>query len=305
MPENSELNCSNILGTKPIISADRKVFAASPGSGNNLVRWDEMGSVSQISIYCFRLMIEISTGYTTCLEYKNKRHEDAGYLLVFSHHLDMDFMVSPEESIEERCPHLFLITLILHHSMLRFENLVYYHGKGILMIRNPFKAILSYFRHSVFGFHSNSEYTLKNYKLKAKENIGVFYTPLFEKYAYNAIRKWRALVEDWVTVGEVLVVHYEEIIEDKKAEVERIIKHLDIEIDTRRVKCLVYTDLDLFKRRASKMTHSPYSRPLADFILDNIRVVDKLLVKMGHKGIPYEKYGMKRCFESLNVSYGE
>ena len=168
------------------------------------------------------------------------------------------------------------------------------------MIRNPFKAMVSYFRHSVLGFHSSAEISSQNL-----ENIGVFYTPLFEEYAYSHIKKWRAIAEDWVTVGDVLVVHYEDVMEDRKHEVERMLEHLNIARDSRRLDCLQYADLSLYKRRTKKLTHSPYSRALADTIWENIGHVDRLLVRMGHKGIPYGKYGKECSFDNVNVSWGE
>ena len=86
-------------------------------------------------------------------------------------------------------------SFILRHDLLfsvvffRLENLVYFQGSGILLIRNPFKAILSYYRHGVFGFHSGSKFSSD--VQKNKENIGMFYIPLFEKFAEKQISKWR------------------------------------------------------------------------------------------------------------------
>ena len=101
----------------------------------------------------------------------------------------------------------------------RFNNLVYFNGRGILLIRNPFKALISYFRHLIVGFHSGSN-VLNATTRRRREHIGVFYTEEFEVFAYNHVEKWRQIVEDWVTVGNVHVVHFEHVLEDKIGEVE-------------------------------------------------------------------------------------
>ena len=40
----------------------------------------------------------------------------------------------------------------------RFENILSFNGKGILLIRNPFKAIQSWYRHLQNGVHSDTDY---------------------------------------------------------------------------------------------------------------------------------------------------
>ena len=36
--------------------------------------------------------------------------------------------------------------------------MLYFNGRSILLIRNPFKAIISFFVHVVFGTHSDTEF---------------------------------------------------------------------------------------------------------------------------------------------------
>ena len=183
----------------------------------------------------------------------------------------------------------------------RLENLVKFQGRGILMIRNPFRAMLSFFRHSIHGFHSGSEAS----RDKSKENIGLFYTTRFAAYVQSHILKWRAVVEDWVTAGDILVVHYEDLVDDKNAELERMLDYLKIKVDKRRLECLKTADLTLFKRKTKALTHSPYSTSMANTVWSHIHAVDKLLVKMGHKGIPYHKYQALRTYPSVNVFYDD
>ena len=182
----------------------------------------------------------------------------------------------------------------------RLSSLVQYQGKGILLIRNPFDAMISFFRHNIEGFHSRTEASKKD----KKENIGVFYTQEFEAYAYSHIKKWRTIAEDWVTAGDVVVIHYEELRENKVAELEKMLNHLQIPLDRRRLSCVEYADLNVFKRKKSKLKHSPYSKGLSRIIWKNIGEVDRLLVRMGQRGIPYHMYESLRCFDNVTVSYG-
>ena len=124
-----------------------------------------------------------------------------------------------------------------------------------------------------------------------RDNIGVFYTPEFEVFAYNHVEKWRLIVEDWVTAGDVHVVHFENVLDDKIGEVEKMLTFLNLKLDKRRLDCLRNADVDVFKRSSSKLVHSPYSAGLVRTIQDNIDQVNRVLVEHGHSGIPYDKYG--------------
>ena len=98
--------------------------------------------------------------------------------------------------------------------------MVHFNGKGILLIRNPFKAILSAFRHIHFGAHSDSEIKTRINVLGALQSkqdknkkINVEH---FEMYALSHIKLWREIIEHWITLGEVLVVHFEDVVDDKR-----------------------------------------------------------------------------------------
>ena len=51
--------------------------------------------------------------------------------------------------------HLNISNFIL--NIFRFENVLRYRGKAILLIRNPFRAILSWYKHETFGVHYGTE----------------------------------------------------------------------------------------------------------------------------------------------------
>ena len=37
------------------------------------------------------------------------------------------------------------------------DSILYYNGRGILLIRNPYRAILSWYKHLYLGVHSDTD----------------------------------------------------------------------------------------------------------------------------------------------------
>ena len=175
-----------------------------------------------------------------------------------------------------------------------FVNIIYFNGKGILLIRNPFRSVLSAFRHDKFGIHANTDYGLKTDILTAllyqgddRNRINI---TEFEQAALGLVNSWREIVENWVKLGEVLVVHYEDVVSDKVAEVERMLRYLKMTPDKGRMECMKYASLDVYKRYGQRGWEQLYSQQLATVFRENIARVDRLLVQYGHRGIPYNKY---------------
>ena len=161
------------------------------------------------------------------------------------------------------------------------------------MIRNPFRAILSWFRHNEIGPHSTSEISSLAYGSRERtEDQSVFYTDKFEKFALENIDKWTTLIEDWVILGDVLVVHFENVVSDRMAEIERILEFLKIKKNEERLACLKYCNVDMYKRKSTKFSQSPFTDNLKTTINKSIAKVNKMLLKYGHSGIPYDKYGI-------------
>ena len=46
---------------------------------------------------------------------------------------------------------------MLLHIKFRLKNLLLYENKVLVLIRNPLKVMLSYFRHSAYGIHSDTD----------------------------------------------------------------------------------------------------------------------------------------------------
>jgi len=265
LPKNlsSSLDCSNIFQTRPDQQRNRTGFVSFPGSG---AMW-------------IRIMLEMGTGLNTAI-HMTEPHKDGGSLVTMSHHALLD-PAEPDPGWWYKID-----------SHRRFANMLYFHGRAVLLIRNPFSAIISMFRHVHFGFHSSSDIAVKEdiLNLFKPESVRVFFTRKFRKFASKSILKWRKIIEDWVILGDCLVVHFEDVQEDKLKEIIRIINFLEVNPDHQRLTCLQYSTVDIFKRKSKKMPRSPFSRQLSENIRKHIDQVDQLLQEFGHPGIPYNKY---------------
>ena len=111
----------------------------------------------------------------------------------------------------------------------------------------------------------------------------------FEIYAVKYVQVWREIIEDWVTLGELLVVHFEDVVDNKVSEVKRMLEFLRITPDKRRMDCMEFARLDFFKRESAKPRQDLYSERLVNIFKENIEIVNKLLDKFGHKKLPSYK----------------
>ena len=77
---------------------------------------------------------------------------------------------------------------------------------------NPFQAILSWYRDNTVGFHSHSDMALLARQHSSQEDTSIFSSKQFERFTMENIVVWRKIIEDWVIVGDFLVVHFENVL---------------------------------------------------------------------------------------------
>ena len=112
----------------------------------------------------------------------------------------------------------------------------------------------------------------------------------FEKFALSHIKLWREIIEHWIKLGEVLVVHFEDVVDDKVYEVERVLGFLHTALDKRRMECMKYASLNFYRRRSKIRQQSLFSEQISSIFIKNIDIVNDLLVQFGHRWLPYAKY---------------
>merc|ERR1712062_466171 len=152
-------------------------------------------------------------------------------------------------------------------------------GRGILILRNPYDAVLSKLNY-LYGGH------------RGASSIEQFEREDWEEFVKVEIADWVSLALSWsLTADQLHVVHYEQIREDPMKEVKKIINFLNIEEDPGRLKCLLKYQNGFFKRKSKpKLSEIPFSRSLRSAIDKIIRSVDLVLVKNGYSHLPTESY---------------
>ena len=124
----------------------------------------------------------------------------------------------------------------------------------------------------------------------AELNMTRFYTTEFEQYAADSIEKWTRVAQDWIELGDTLVVHLEDVVENKELQIRRILSFLGIDPDERRFNCVKHGHFDIFKRQPIKFEISPFPEHIVEKIKKQIDIVNKTLLNYGHRPLPTEKY---------------
>ena len=63
------------------------------------------------------------------------------------------------------------------------------------------------------------------------ENDDIYFTKKLQTFAANSVLKWRKIIEDWVILGDIIVVHFEDLVDDKMSDVSKMIEYLKVEPD--------------------------------------------------------------------------
>ena len=112
-----------------------------------------------------------------------------------------------------------------------------------------------------------------------------------EKFTVEALYIWKTAIEDWISLGKVHIVHYENVLERRIVEIRKILNFLDIPIQNWRLDCVKYCNVDMYLRKNRKKPKtSPYSRFLKNLIWKNINEVNDMLTRNGHEQLPLDKY---------------
>ena len=120
-------------------------------------------------------------------------------------------------------------------------------GGSILIIRNPYKAIISFWSwertnsHTVFA---------SSRSLCSAE---------FREFVYKSIARWDELIQDWLTLGShILVVFYEDLLDNPIRELRRMLQHLSVPAEEHRLRCLSQHIGGIF-HRSQTLDVDPYT----------------------------------------------
>jgi len=115
-----------------------------------------------------------------------------------------------------------------HYDMgWRVNHVRQFVGGGILVIRNPYQAIISFWNWEKTNKHSIFASTKSFCSLE------------FSEFVYKSIGRWYELIEDWIQFGEnVQITFYENLVQNPIIEIIKMFSYLKLPIDKARFKCL-------------------------------------------------------------------
>ena len=118
------------------------------------------------------------------------------------------------------------------------------------------------------------------------------YAKNFERFVLQNILSWRTMIEDWVVLGNVTVVHFENVLANKTREIMKVLEFLELDIASDRIQCVAYYNFDIYQRKHHSLETSPFTENIRRIVNQSILSVDRTLTEYGHAGIPFEKYSI-------------
>ncbi|KAK3851335.1 hypothetical protein Pcinc_042009 [Petrolisthes cinctipes] len=170
-----------------------------------------------------------------------------------------------------------------HSQQIEKNHMKELNNRGVIVIRNPFKAIISH-RHLDVGGHTG-------YAPRA-HFIGTGWV----EFVTLKIRLWRDFYIDWTSLTDphnIHITHYENVRDNLVGEMWKILNYLNIQPDPGRLQCLANNADGLFKRKPSKsvpLDFNPFTQELKDLVYKAIDDVNSALEVAGKEMLPLDKY---------------
>lgn len=244
-------------------SLPKTALASYPGSGNTWARY----------------LIEAASGVFTGSIYKDVSIYFEGYL---------------GEVLDWRSGE----TVVQKTHDLGVQHIRSFDGRVVLLLRNPYDAILS-FHNFLYGGHTGFA-PLKNFERSE-----------WADFALHEVRQWLITAVDWTShATDLLVVHYESLVDDPAPQMERVLHFLRLPVDAGRLRCIQKYPRGKFKRSGGekpKTQLSIFPPPVRRATDRAIRYVNHLLVKRHQPPAPLHRYNfygdqMRRIDKAADVA---
>ncbi|KAK7068403.1 hypothetical protein SK128_024683 [Halocaridina rubra] len=161
-----------------------------------------------------------------------------------------------------------------HKQRLTRNHMSELNHQGVIVIRNPFKALISH-RHLDIGGHTG--YAPKSHFLGKGE-----------------------------CTKNLHITYYENVKRDPVGEMEKILKYLNLRVDEERLACVGQHTDGLFKRKPSKnvpLDFNPFTQELKDLVYEAIDSVNEILKEKGKDGLPLSLYEFYDMLEARTTRY--
>uniref|UniRef100_A0A8C5LYA1 WSC domain containing 1 n=1 Tax=Leptobrachium leishanense TaxID=445787 RepID=A0A8C5LYA1_9ANUR len=151
------------------------------------------------------------------------------------------------------------------------------YDSSILLIRNPYKALMAEFNRKCAGHLGYA--TERHWKSKE-----------WPEFVNSYASWWASHATDWLHYGKkLLVIHYEDLKRDLIGKLKEMVTFLNLTINEDRLLCVENNKDGNFKRVGSSQTvMEPFTREMKELIDGYIRTVDKALKARNFTGLPKE-----------------
>ncbi|XP_022088328.1 WSC domain-containing protein 2-like isoform X2 [Acanthaster planci] len=158
---------------------------------------------------------------------------------------------------------------------------------AILLIRNPYSALVAeIFRRLMLDQEKSAEETVK-----------YFDSPEWRHFAENQAQSWRNMAVQWITNSHrILVSHYENLQENTYEELAKIVRFLDVPVQTQRILCAIQeypsskaTGVSLGnhgRKTRVYLTKDPFPPDVRKLVDENIKQVNTTLIEYKLNPLP-------------------
>nr|XP_018917676.1 PREDICTED: WSC domain-containing protein 1-like [Bemisia tabaci] len=159
-----------------------------------------------------------------------------------------------------------------------------FNGRAILLLRNPYEALLSY-RNYLYGGHTGFA---PNNKFRGRD---------WEHFVSRLTIVWRELAATWInhTENDAIILHFEHLKVDPTKHVRKILEFLKIAIHEHRLSCVLRHRDGPFRRPRSAQetffkSRDPFSRKHHQLLDTVIEEVNEMLKERGWNEMPFHLY---------------
>ncbi|XP_014245102.1 WSCD family member AAEL009094 [Cimex lectularius] len=228
-----------------------------PGSGNTWLRY----------------LLETATGVFTGSVYTDRQIISKGFY---------GEAVPPDcgcTSVQKT--HGFALAGFVPQEKKKSAEVLWFRGRAILLLRNPYEALLSY-RNFLYGGHTGFAPNDR------------FRGPDWERFALRLAVVWKELAATWINStrgGEAIALHFERLKINPETCLHTVLSFLNIAWDSRRLSCVLSHIDGPFRRPRSPQslifdTRDPFSPRLHLLIDGLIHEVNDMLLKRGWEQMP-------------------
>ncbi|KAJ8043537.1 WSC domain-containing protein 1 [Holothuria leucospilota] len=249
----------HLTGKKLSISANQQVCLTKKFAAPGSLRVVALASAPGSGNTWTRHLLESASGIYTGSIYKDKKLYRAGFYGEYEDYVAGTVLVV-------KC-HRFKA-----ENSEKFET-------AIVLVRNPYKAMISEYNRILTG---------KNHTAVA--NPSDFSGEEWTFFVRQMGDKWFGIIDKWLAKDpNIHVVFYENLLKDKRTELEKMLEFLNIDIDPARLDCTIANQEGSFHRKSTN-EFDPFTDELKTYLDEKIRRAQDLLTAFRKPLLPEEYF---------------